>query len=105
MINLHKNIDRFFKRKLDIEKLLSNTNGLQSNELTELSKELSEIKIVTDLSEQLDFKKKEILDLEELLKDKNSENEIKEMARNELKGLNQDIEKLEHQLELSLNRH
>ncbi len=102
MINLHENIDRFFKRKLDIEKLLSNSKGLKSNELAELSKELSEIKIVTDLAEKLDNKKNEILDLEELLKDKNSENEIKEMAKNELKILNNEVEKLEHGLELSL---
>ena len=80
MANLNENIEKFYKRKLEIENLLSNSNSLQSNQLSELSKELSEIKSVTNLSEELDVKKKEILDLEDLLNDKNSENELKEMA-------------------------
>ena len=45
MVNLNENIEKFYKRKLQIENLLSNSNNLQSNELSELSKELSEIKM------------------------------------------------------------
>ena len=102
MVNLKENIDKFFKRKLDIEKLLSNSTALRSNELSELSKELSEIKNVTDLAEELDIKINEISDLEDLLKDKNSENEIKEMAKSELKNLNSEVNRLQQNLELSL---
>ena len=102
MVNLNENIEKFYKRKLEIENLLSNSNSLQSNQLSELSKELSEIKSVTDLAEELDVKKKEILDLQDLLNDKNSENELKEMAKTELKSLNNEVKKLQDSLELSL---
>ena len=49
--------------KLDIEKLLSNSTALRSNELSELSKELSEIKNVTDLAEELDINLDDLIEI------------------------------------------
>ena len=49
MINLEQNIKKFVERKLDIEKSLSSTN-LDPKELASLSKELSDVTQVTDLS-------------------------------------------------------
>ena len=49
MINLEKNITKFFDRKLEIEEILSKSN-LDPKEFATLSKELSDVTQVTDLS-------------------------------------------------------
>ena len=49
MINLEDNIKKFFKRKLEIEETLS-TSNLDPKEYATLSKELSDVSQVTDLS-------------------------------------------------------
>ena len=59
MINLEDNIKKFFKRKLEIEETLS-TSNLEPKEYATLSKELSDIIQVTDLSSLINSKKKRI---------------------------------------------
>ena len=49
MINLEDNIKKFFMRKIEIEEILSSSN-LDPNEYANLSKELSDISQVTELS-------------------------------------------------------
>ena len=39
MINLNQNVQKFFKRKLEIEKRLSDLSNIKSDEHTKLSKE------------------------------------------------------------------
>ena len=102
MLNLDEKIEKFFSRKLEIENQLSHSQNLESDKLTELSKELSEIAIVTDLATELEKKKKEIKDLEYLLKDKSSENELIEMAKSESKSLEEEAKKIYQELELAL---
>ena len=100
MINIEKKINKFLSRKLEIENSLSNSGNLDSKTLTELSKELSEVKVVTSFATELEKKKKELHDLEDLLKDKNSELELKEMAKVELKSLNENIAIIQKELEI-----
>ena len=59
MINLEDNIKKFFKKKLEIEETLS-TSNLDPKEYATLSKELSDIIQVTDLSSLINSKKKRI---------------------------------------------
>ena len=59
MINLKDNIKKFFKRKLEIEEILS-TSNLDPKEFATLSKELSDVTQVTDLSSLINSKKKRI---------------------------------------------
>ena len=59
MINLEDNIKKFFKRKLEIEETLS-TSNLDPKEYATLSKELSDVTQVTDLSSLINSKKKRI---------------------------------------------
>ena len=56
MINLEDNIKKFFKRKLEIEENLS-TSNLDPKEYATLSKELSDVTQVTDLSSLINSKK------------------------------------------------
>jgi len=102
MLNLDEKIEKFFSRKSEIENKLSHSQGLESDKLTELSKELYDIVIVTDLAIELKKKKNETKDLEQLLKDKNSENELIELAKSELKSLEEEAKKIQHELELAL---
>ena len=55
MINLEDNIKKFFKRKLEIEETLS-TSNLNPKEYAALSKELSDVTQVTDLSSLINSK-------------------------------------------------
>ena len=59
MINLEDNIKKFFKRKLEIEETLSKSN-LDPKEYATLSKELSDVSQVIDLSSLINSKKKRI---------------------------------------------
>ena len=51
-MSLKNNIDKIILRETEIEKLLVNTSNLKQAELVELSKELSDIKPVTELAKK-----------------------------------------------------
>ena len=76
-MSLQNNIEKIINRENEIEKLLVNPSLLKPTELAELSKELSEIKLITELAKQKDEMVKELLDLTEVLNDKNTDEELK----------------------------
>ena len=75
---------------------------LKPLELADLSKELSDIKSITDLVNRKDGLVREILDLSEILNDKKSDADIKEVATNEFNALKEDIRKLETEIQFAL---
>ena len=101
MINLEDNIKKFFKRKLEIEETLS-TSNLDPKEFGTLSKELSDVTQVTDLSLTINSKKNELEDLYILLKDKTSDSDLQEMAKEESKMLENELNSLNKKLELAI---
>ena len=101
MINLEDNIKKFFKRKLEIEETLS-TSNLDPKEYATLSKELSDFTQVTDLSSLINSKKNELEDLYILLKDKESDADLQDMAREESKMLENELNSLNKKLELAI---
>ena len=101
MINLEDNIKKFFKRKLEIEETLS-TSNLDPKEYATLSKELSDVTQVTDLSSSINSKKNELEDLYILLKDKESDDDLQDMAREESKMLENELNSLNKKLELAI---
>ena len=101
MINLEDNIKKFFKRKLEIEETLS-TSNLDPKEYATLSKELSDVTQVTDLSSLINSKKNELDDLYILLKDKESDADLRDMAREESKMLENELNSLNKKLELAI---
>ena len=101
MINLEDNIKKFFKRKLEIEETLS-TSNLDPKEYATLSKELSDVTQVTDLSSLIHSKKKELEDLYILIKDKESDAVLQDMAREESKMLENELNSLNKKLELAI---
>ena len=101
MINLEDNIKKFFKRKLEIEETLS-TSNLGPKEYATLSKELSDVTQVTDLSSLINSKKNELEDLNFLLRDKESDADLQDMAREESKILENELNSLNKKLELAI---
>ena len=76
-MSLENNISKIMIREKEIENILVNSSNLKPSELANLSKELSDIKIITDLANKKENLVKEILDLSEILNDKNADAESK----------------------------
>ena len=101
-MSLQNNIDKIFQREDTIEKLLVNSSELKPFELAELSKELSDIKHITELAKKKYLLDKEMSDLIELLDDKETDNEIKSIAVNEINALKEKVTNLEKNIQFSL---
>ena len=101
-MNLENNISKMINREKEIENILVNSSTLKPSELADLSKELSEIKIITDLANKKETMVKEILDLSEILNDKKADADIKEIATNEFNSLKKSIGSLEREIQFAL---
>lgn len=101
-MSLQNNIDKIFQREDTIEKLLVNSSELKPFELAELSKELSDIKHITELAKKKYLLDKELLDLSDILDDKDSDSEIKSIAVNEINALKEEITNLERNIQFAL---
>jgi len=101
-LSLQNNIDKIFQREDTIEKLLVNSSELKPFELAELSKELSDIKHITELAKKKYLLDKELSDLSGILDDKDSDNEIKSIAVNEINALKEEITNLERNIQFAL---
>ena len=101
-MSLQNNIDKIFQREHIIEKLLVNSSDLKPFELAELSKELSDIKHITELAKKKYLLDKELSDLSEILDDKETDNEIKSIAVNEINALKEKVINLERNIQFSL---
>jgi len=101
-LSLENNIDKIVVRQNEIENLLVNSSKLNPSELADLSKELSEIKLITDLVNKKEHLVREILDLSEIINDKNADIDIKEIATNEFNSLKETISNLEKEIQFAL---
>ena len=101
-MSLKKNIDKIILRENEIEQLLVNSSNLKQSELVELSKELSDIKPVTDLAKKKDMMLQELLDLSEILNDNEADGEIKKIALSEFEFLKEEISILERDIQFAL---
>ena len=101
-MSLENNINKIIGRQKEIENLLVNSIALKPSELAVLSKELSEIKLITDLANKKDVLVKEILDLSEIINDKSADVDIKEIATKEFNLLKEDINNLETEIQFAL---
>ena len=101
-MNLKNNIDKIILRESEIEQLLVNSFNLKPSELVELSKELSDIKPVTDLAKKKDVMLQELLDLSEILNDNEADDDIKKVALSEFEFLKEEISILERNIQFAL---
>ena len=101
-MSLKNNIDKIIQREAEIEQLLVNSSNLKPSELVELSKELSDIKPVTDLAKKKDVMLQELLDLSEILNDNEADDDIKKVALSEFEFLKEEISILERDIQFAL---
>ena len=101
-MSLKNNIEKIFSREKEIENLLVNSINLKASELAELSKELSDIKLITYLVNKKDAFVTEILDVSEILNDKNTDEELKKIATDEFISLKERISELENEIQFAL---
>ncbi len=101
-MSLNKNINKIILRENEIEQLLVNSSNLKQSELIELSKELSDIKPVTDLAKKKEVMVEELLDLSEILNDNEADDEIKKIALSEFELLKEKISTLERDIQFAL---
>ena len=101
-MSLKNNIDKIIQREAEIEQLLVNSFNLKQSELVELSKELSDIKPVTDLAKKKDAMLQELLDLSEILNDNGADDDIKKVALSEFEFLKEEISILERNIQFAL---
>ena len=101
-MSLKNNIDKIMLRETEIEKLLVNSSNLKQSELVELSKELSDIKPVTELAKKKDVMLQELLDLSEILNDNEADDDIKKVAISEFEFLKEEISVLERDIQFAL---
>tara|TARA_B100000768_G_scaffold65767_1_gene63210 strand:- start:685 stop:1767 length:1083 start_codon:yes stop_codon:yes gene_type:complete len=102
VLSLENNINKFLEREVVIETLLSDSSKIKSNELADLSKELSDIKLITDLAKNKNLMTKELVDLLEILNDKSSDDEIKKIADFESEILKEKIVKIDKDIQFAL---
>ena len=101
-MSLKNNINKIILRETEIEQLLVNSSNLKQSELVELSKELSDIKPITDLAKKKDVMLQELLDLSEILNDKEADDDIKKIALSEFEVLKEEISNLERDIQFAL---
>ena len=96
-----KNIDDLISKHSNLEKELSSSN-LDKKLFAEKSKEYSDLnEIINDANSYISFENEKI-DLEKIINDKDSDNEIKSMAKQELDELQLNYEKSEKKLKFFL---
>ena len=96
-----KNIDDLISKHSNLEKELSSSN-LDKKLFAEKSKEYSDLnEIINDAKSYISFENEKI-DLEKIINDKESDNEIKSMAQQELDELQQNYDKSEKKLKFFL---
>ena len=101
-MSLKNNIDKIIQREAEIEQLLVNSFNLKPSELVELSKELSDIKPITDLAKKKDVMLQELLGLSEILNDNEADDDIKKVALSEFEFLKEEISILERNIQFAL---
>ncbi len=101
-MSLKLNIDKIIQREAEIEQVLNNSSNLKPSEVVKLSKELSDIKPVTDLAKKKDVMLQELLDLSEILNDNEADDDIKKVALSEFEFLKEEISILERDIQFAL---
>ena len=98
-----KNIDDLISKHSNLEKELSSSN-LDKKLFAEKSKEYSDLNEIVYSAKKYASYKNDKIELEKILNDKNSDEELMKMAHTELSELNSQFEKNEKKLKLFLLR-
>ena len=101
-MSLESNMDKVLARRVEIEDQLSQSANLSSDELTKLSRELSEVRPVAEQIEKVRALETALEDATQLATESASDAEMLEMAEMEIAELSSQIPEEEHALKLLL---
>ena len=101
-MSLESNMDKVLARRVEIEDQLSQSANLSSDELTKLSRELSEVRPVAEQIEKVRALETALEDAKQLATESASDAEMLEMAEMEIAELSSQIPEEEHALKLLL---
>lgn len=101
-MNLDDKLEQILLRHAFLENELATNLNLGRSEFVALSKELSELNEVVEITKEYKKLKKEVQDLEPLIKDPSTEKEIKDFAQEELLKLSKQLPEMEKKVKLSL---
>ncbi|MEK9532677.1 MAG: peptide chain release factor 1 [Alphaproteobacteria bacterium] len=100
-MSLEKNISRLLSRKDEIEERLS-SSSLDTADLMNLSKELSDLRPIAEQAAKVQKLKMELSDAENLVKDQDADAEMVALAEDEIQEIRPKITEEEYQLKLLL---
>lgn len=95
-------LSKLIERRESLETQLASAHELSSEDFVKLSKEHADVMPVAEAALQLQNAQKEKEDLEELLKDSDTDGEMKNMAEEELATLKTRIPEIEHEIKILL---
>ncbi len=100
-MNIEDKLKKVIAHKQGLEENLMQ-EGLPSDQMIKFSKELSDITPVVDVAVLFFEKQKELADLEEMLKDPETDAEMRSLAQKEIQELKEGLTSLENQIKVLL---
>lgn len=101
-MSLQNNLSRILERRLEIEKQLNDAANLSSDEMMQLSKELSDLRPIAEKAEYVNDITANLESAKALLAEADGDAEIIAMAEEEIETLGVNMEKAEHELKIML---
>ncbi|MFN7038671.1 MAG: peptide chain release factor 1 [Alphaproteobacteria bacterium] len=101
-MSFEQNLDKILARHNELREKLSSLETIGKNEFVQWSKEYSDLNPIIDTINSFNKNKKEITELKQILQDKNSETDMRELAEIELAELEEQLPKLEKEVKLAL---
>lgn len=101
-MSLDENLDRVVARYEELQALVARHNTPGSKDYTEKLKEISDLQPIVESIQQLHKAQRELADTRALAEDSDSDAEMREMAEDEARQLEERIEALQHEVQMQL---
>lgn len=101
-MSLDTKLEKLIERKKHLEEKLNNPDGLNSDEFVRTSKELSDLTPVADAATRWWNKRNEINGLKDLVADKSTDKDMRDMAEEEMYVLQKELPDIENEIKVLL---
>jgi len=101
-MSLDNKLEKLIERKKQLESKLNDPAGMSSDEFVRTSKELAEVSPVADVATRWWDKRSEINELKELVADQETDKDMRDMAEEELHGLEKELPEIENEIKVLL---
>jgi peptide chain release factor 1 len=101
-MSLDNKLEKLIERKKHLEGKLNNPSEMDSDEFVRTSKELADVTPVAEVATEWWNIRKEINELKELMGDKDTDKDMRDMAEEELHGLQKKLPEIENRIKVLL---